>query len=69
MVTHVMVIYFFWTETRIGPFMSSKNLLRYPVFRLLGHLLRVKRQKSLGATFFRLRGLESYGDLFWAISD
>jgi hypothetical protein len=32
-----------------------------PVFRLLSHLLGVKRQKSLRATIFWLRGLESYG--------
>ncbi len=38
----------------------------YPVFRLLGHLLGVKRQKSLRATFFWLRGLESYMGFFWA---
>ncbi len=35
-----------------------------PVFRLLGHLLGVKRQKSLRTTFFQLCVLESYGDFF-----
>jgi hypothetical protein len=33
------------------------------VFPLLGHLLGVKRQKSLRAMFFWLRGLESYGEM------
>ncbi len=41
---------------------ATKSMKIVPVFRLLDHLLGVKRGKSLCATFFQLRGLESYGD-------
>jgi hypothetical protein len=36
-----------------------------PVFWILGHLLGVKRRKSLRTTFFQLRGLESYWEIFF----
>jgi hypothetical protein len=51
---------FLWSEL-LTFFMNDD-----PVFWLLGHLLSVKSQKSLGAKFFGCAVLNPMGTLFWA---